>query len=170
MNWLMRLINCEACSGLLFCSSGPSNQYLRSACRGQLPWGHQNPFKWAISLWSPSCQLMVVPQPCHAPCTVSRISLASLLCVRHVPLPPTEHRMYPLSQNPPPRQLAPSNSICSLSLLWTLIYSHSFPQLPQRQYPPHPHVYQLLQSNELPTLSAYQKCPSVARHVFIIFS
>lgn len=135
MNWSVRLIHCEACSELLFCSSSSSNQCLRSACHGRLPWGHQNPFMWTISPCSKSCPLMMVSEQWNAPCAVSRMSLFP--SVHYVCLP-TTNRTSNVPQNPPSTNW-PHLIFCRLCLYRTLIDCHSSPQLPERQLPsPHP--------------------------------
>ena len=164
MDWSMRLVHCEACCALFFCSPSSSSQCLRRACHGCPPWGHQDPFKWAICPCSQAaswwwCYSGVTPHAQTAEC------LSSLPCVRCAPRPPTERLLYPTVPESSLHQLAASDSVCRLCLRWTLIYSHSFPQLLQRRHPSPHHLHsanQLLQSNKwkAPALSAYQKCPS----------
>ena len=113
MDWSVRLIHCEACSELLFCSSSSSNQCLRSACHWRLPWGHQNPFMWTISPCSKSCPLMMVSEQWHALCAVSRMSLFPSVCYACFL---TTNR----KSNVPPEsslhQLVPSDCLQTLSL------------------------------------------------------
>lgn len=139
MNCSVRLIHCEACSELLFCSSGSSHQCLRSACHGRLTWGHRNPFTWTISPCSKGCPLMMLSGQRHALCSVSRISFFPSV---HFMCFPTTSRTSHVPPESSLHQLAPSD------LYWTLIDCHLLPSFLKGSFSPPtqpPNANQLLQ-------------------------
>lgn len=147
--------------------SSLSNECLRSACGGRLPWGHQNPFRWASAMF-PKLPMDASATWCHAPFTGERNDSLSICWALFLTTRGKSH--VPTVPEIPLHQPASSESVCSLCLSpldsnpFTFLSPHS-----SRQHH-HPQYKQTAvpDGQEPPAPSGYQKFPGRSVNQFCV--